>query len=273
MRTFCTATGGRAVFSPVGCFGDGAAAGAPNTQFPVPLASVSSRMSGWTRIRRVIWICRKIRGSRATSTSNWPSLSISGRDPHGAFAKETSLTTTAGERPIWRSRFPRIVSSRPVAALACSAMSGLYLLTSIDLTTTTAATTRMTIRPTTPSSTVLRRMTHPPSPSPHRPGTGSSARLFAARAPETSPLLRITTARTGPTPASVETLRDFSFTGTPRVRTGQAERGRELGACGCSGTRRWTAGPAGASRQEAARGEQATERPVSPGPRRASWSP
>ena len=96
-----------------GC-GAAPAAGGLNTQLPTPFASFSSRRSRSVTASRVISTFRRSSGSSATAPSTRFALIISGREPHAAFANDTSSARTASRGKRLMSSLPRIVSSRPV---------------------------------------------------------------------------------------------------------------------------------------------------------------
>ena len=112
-----------------------------NTQLPAPLLSVSKRISGSTKNRRLTCTPPLKRGRSATSASKRLTETMSGPEPQAALDKRTPSTTTAGEKPMAKLRSPSMVNSRPVASLTMAEIMPLYWLKSMDLRTATTPTT------------------------------------------------------------------------------------------------------------------------------------
>ena len=96
-----------------------------------------------------------LNGAREIRASNRSTLTISGRAPHLALDRVTPSTTTDGVREMSSSRLPAITRSRPVAFFVSSAISGLYLLKSVFISTTSATTTSPTTRTGRPIATIF----------------------------------------------------------------------------------------------------------------------
>ena len=135
---------------------------APNSQLPRPWRLVSSRMSASRTVSSRISTWPLISGSSATETCNSPMRAISGRLPQLAFEKVTDFAASTGVSEMPTSRSPAMVRVRPVDAETCSAICRFTSSESMDLTTTTTATTIAMSRTPTILARVFRRMVNPP---------------------------------------------------------------------------------------------------------------
>jgi hypothetical protein len=74
--------------------------------------------------RRRISMSPERSGKSATSTSKRSSVTISGRLPQGALAKETRSIASVGVNDGWTRIWPAISRSRPVAFFASASIRG-----------------------------------------------------------------------------------------------------------------------------------------------------